>query len=187
MAFIGKQEAMENIAADLFNMLPTWDSVPEDHRAETPKRFVKMLKQMTEREEFNFTTFPATSQDMIVLSPIPFYTFCAHHVVPFYGVAHVAYVPDERIAGLSKFVRAVKYCAKGFWVQEELTAEIGDYIENILKPKGIGVVLQAEHMCMSMRGIQQPGVKTTTSTMRGVFADHNRTAKAEFMGIIGLR
>lgn len=187
MTFIGKQEAQERAAEELLSSLQAWATVPADHRAETPKRFVKMLKQMTEREEFNFTTFPAKSQDMIVISPIPFYTFCAHHIVPFYGVAHVAYVPDQEIAGLSKFVRAVKYEAKGFWVQEELTDSIANHIEDKLKPLGIGVVLQAEHMCMSMRGIQQPGVKTTTSTMRGVFADHKKTAKAEFMGMIGLR
>lgn len=174
----------EDAALSLLSSLEAWDRTPEAHRGDTPMRMVKALKQLTEREEFNFTTFPAESQDMITLSPIPFYTLCAHHVVPFYGVAHVSYVPDTQLAGLSKFARAVKYCAKGLWVQEELTTEIADFLEDNLHPLGVGVVLEAEHMCMAMRGVEMAGVKTTTSTMRGVYADHDKTAKAEFMEVI---
>lgn len=178
-------ESMQLRAAEaLLSSLHAWDRVPQDHRAETPKRFVSALKDLTERQFFKFTTFPATSQDMITLAPIPFYTLCAHHVVPFHGNAYVSYVPDQKLAGLSKFVRAVRWCAKGFWVQEELTADIADFLEENLSPLGVGVVLKAEHMCMSMRGVQVPGVVTTTSAMRGVYADHTRTAKAEFMEII---
>src|SRR5690606_30966395 len=110
---------------------------------------------------------------------------CAHHLVPFHGTAYVGYVPGERIAGLSKFARAVKYQAKGFWVQEELTTAIAEMIEEELNPLGTAVVIKAEHLCMAMRGVQQPGVITTTSAMRGVFADHSRTAKAEFMQYLG--
>ena len=164
--------------------MEAWDRTPEDHRADTPKRYVKALQQLTEREPFNFTTFAAVSSDMVTLGPIPFYTLCAHHVVPFYGNAWISYVPDERLAGLSKFARAVKYCAKGFWVQEELTTEIMDFLVDHLNPLGVGVVLKAEHLCMAMRGVQQPGVITTTSSMYGVYADHDRTAKAEFMELI---
>lgn len=175
---------MEQSASQLLRALEAWNRVPEDHRAETPKRFVSALVELTEREPFKFTTFPATSQDMITLAPIPFYTLCAHHVVPFHGYAYVSYVPDQKLAGLSKFVRAVRWCAKGFWVQEELTRTIANYLEVELEPLGVGVVLKAEHMCMAMRGVQVPGVLTTTSAMRGVYADHTRTAKAEFMQII---
>jgi GTP cyclohydrolase I len=164
--------------------LEAWHRTPEDHRADTPQRFLKMLWQLTQREEFNFTTFPAKSDEMIVLGPIPFYTMCAHHTAPFFGNAFIGYVPNGSIAGLSKFARAVKYLAKGFWVQEELTTEIATYLERKLYPRGIAVVVQAEHLCMAMRGVQQPGVITTTSSMRGVFADHDRTAKAEFMQFI---
>src|SRR5690606_13248912 len=128
--------------------------------------------------------FPADSKDMIVLAPIPFYTFCAHHLAPFYGHAMIGYVSDERIAGLSKFARAVRYIAKGFWVQEEMTHALADFIEENLSPLGVAVIVQAEHLCMAMRGVQQPDVITTTSSMRGVFADHNKTAKAEFMRLI---
>lgn len=93
-------------------------------------------------------------------------------------------MPDQKLAGLSKFVRAVRYCAKGFWVQEELTDAVADFIEEKLDPLGVGVILKAEHMCMAMRGVQVPGVITTTATMRGVYAYHDRTAKAEFMEAI---
>lgn len=175
----------EDYARGFLESLDAWRSVDKDHREETPRRMVAMFKQMTERERFNFTTFPAKSQDMITLGPIPFYTMCAHHTAPFFGRAYVGYVPDSRIAGLSKFARTVKYCAKGFWVQEELTEEISRFIEEHLKPLGVAIVLEAEHLCMAMRGVQQPGVITTTSSMTGVFGDHTRTAKAEFMQIIG--
>ena len=178
------QDQQAELAEMLLSSLEAWHRTPSDHRRETPKRFVKALKEMTQREEFNFTTFPATSQDMVTLGPIPFYTLCAHHVVPFHGNAWISYVPDRHLAGLSKFARAVQYCAKGLWVQEELTTEIADFITSKLQPLGVGVVLQAEHMCMSMRGVRQPGVVTTTSAMVGVYGDHSRTAKAEFLRFI---
>jgi GTP cyclohydrolase I len=144
-----------------------------------------MLWQLTHREEFNFTTFPNKGNDeMIVLAPVPFYTMCAHHTAPFFGKVYMGYIPDERIAGLSKFARTVKYMAKGFWVQEELTTEIAHFLEEKLNPLGVAIVVRAEHLCMAMRGVEQPGVMTTTSCMLGVFGDHTRTAKAEFMQII---
>lgn len=175
-------EAQINAAWDLLSSLPGWNKVPEDHRQKTPERFVKALEQMTTREPFEFTTFPnAGNDEMITLGPIPFYTLCAHHVVPFFGNAWVSYVPDKKIAGLSKFARAVRWSAKGLWVQEELTTEIANFIINVLDPKGVGVVIKAEHMCMAMRGVQVPGVITTTACMHGVYADHSRTAKAEFL------
>lgn len=181
-------EMNEYTVERMLSSLEAWDRTPEDHRANTPKRFLKALFQLVDRrsEEFEFTTFPANgSREMIVLGPIPFYTLCAHHLVPFHGTAYVGYVPGERIAGLSKFARAVKYQAKGFWVQEELTTAIAEMIEEELNPLGTAVVIKAEHLCMAMRGVQQPGVITTTSAMRGVFADHSRTAKAEFMQYLG--
>lgn len=162
--------------------IPDWDG-EDDHSANTPARFVRTLKELGDRdsEVFTFTTFEATSDEMIVLGPIPFYTLCAHHVVPFHGNVYVGYVPDLVIAGLSKFARTVKYISKGLWVQEDLTAAIHDFLEDKLRPNGMAVQLRAEHMCMSMRGVQMPGVITTTNKMSGVFADHARTAKAEFM------
>lgn len=174
----------ENHMYTALSSLEAWDRTPKYHRRGTPARMMSALRQMTEREEFNFTTFPTTSNDMVTLSPIPFYTLCAHHVVPFFGKVHISYVPNGKLAGLSKFARAVKYCAKGFWVQEELTAEIADFLVGNLSPLGVGVIVEAEHMCMAMRGVEMAGVMTTTSAMRGVYADHDKTAKAEFMEVM---
>lgn len=169
-------------ALAILESLSAWDRVPKDHREATPRRFLEALHQLTDREDFKFTTFPANGlNEMITLGPIPFYTLCAHHVVPFFGNAYVGYVPHDHIAGLSKFARTVKWCAKGLWVQEELTRDITNYLESRLLPDGLAVVLKAEHMCMAMRGVEQAGVITTTSAMRGVFADHSRTAKVEFL------
>jgi GTP cyclohydrolase I len=176
-----KQQDLEAAAEALLGGIVPGFSTTNPHSAETPKRFVKMMRQLCEPEEFNFTTFPATSDNMVTLSPIPFYTLCAHHVVPFHGTVHVGYVPDRSLAGLSKFPRAVRAVAKGLHVQEELTAKIADFLEEKLKPKGVAVVMKAEHMCMAMRGVEVAGVITTTAEMRGVFSDHSRTAKAEFL------
>ena len=176
-------------AASLLESLPGWDRIPEDHRANTPVRLVQALHELTVREDFNFTTFEnkGDSTEMIVLAPMPFYTMCAHHTLPFFGTAYIGYVPEGKIAGLSKFQRLVNWCAKGFWVQEELTRFLADELYNKLEPKGTAVVMRAEHLCMAMRGVQQPGVITTTSDMRGVYAQHDRLARAEFFELAGLR
>jgi GTP cyclohydrolase I len=177
-----KTQELEAAAETLLGGIVPGFSMKNEHSAATPGRFVKMLRQLCEPEpEWNFTTFPAHSDNMVTLSPIPFYTLCAHHVVPFHGTVHVGYVPDRTIAGLSKFPRAVRAVAKGLHVQEELTAKIADFLEEKLKPKGVAVVMKAEHMCMAMRGVEVAGVITTTAEMRGVFSDHTRTAKAEFL------
>jgi GTP cyclohydrolase I len=176
--------AQEEWALLLLSSLEAWSSTPEDHRGETPRRFVAALKEMTTREPFNFTTFEAKSQNMVVLSPLPFYSLCAHHVLPFHGYASVGYVPRSSIAGLSKFARSVKELSTGFHVQEELTSDIASFLQENLDPLGVAVIMKAEHMCMAMRGVGTPGVITTTSTMLGVFADHERTAKAEFLATI---
>jgi GTP cyclohydrolase IA len=181
-------QATVEAAEKLLSSLEAWDRVDPIHRAKTPQRFVHALEQLTTREDFQFTTFPNEGNDeMIVLGPIPFYTLCAHHIVPFFGKAYVGYIPESTIAGLSKFARAVKWCAKGFWVQEDLTTEIATMIEDHLRPRGVAVILEAEHMCMAMRGVETAGVITTTSKMTGVFGDHSRTAKAEFLETVRRR
>jgi len=159
----------------------------DDHGADTPKRFIRMLRELTSPEPFNFTTFPNDkgSQEMVVVQDIPFVSLCNHHVVPFVGVAHVGYIPNDRLVGLSKLARVVRHYAKSLQVQERLTQQIADRLVEELEPLGVAVVLKAEHMCMTIRGVQTPGTKTTTSAMLGVFSDHDRTAKAEFMQIIG--
>lgn len=180
-----KIDPLEEAAETILSSLDGWEQTPKAHREQTPKRFVKALQQLTTREPFEFTTFPNHGNDeMITLGPIPFFTLCAHHVVPFYGNAWIAYVPDQKIAGLSKFARTVKWAAKGLWVQEELTTYVADFLEDTLHPKGVAILMKAEHMCMAMRGVETAGVQTTTTCMRGVFSDHDRTAKAEFMATI---
>jgi len=163
-----------------------WDSDP--HLKQTPDRFARMLKDLTTPDDFDFTTFPNEGVDqMVIIKDIPFYTLCAHHVIPFYGYAHIGYVPDADIAGLSKFARTVKHFCKSLNVQEELTQTICNYLRDELQPVGVAVVMQAEHLCMTMRGAQVPGTKTTTSALWGCFRDPLEQARAEFFSAIGLR
>lgn len=155
-----------------------------EHTSRTPERFVKMLKELTTPKPFEFTTFESDHDEMIVVSPIPFYSLCSHHVIPFIGTAHVAYVPQGRLAGLSKVARTVQYHMRGLWTQEDLTSTVADYLQDHLHPLGVAVIMKAEHLCMTMRGAQSPGTQTTTSVMRGVFADHTRLARTEFLRLI---
>jgi GTP cyclohydrolase IA len=179
------KEALIDLAAELLEESTGLD-VTSEHGAHSPTRFVEMLLELTTPEPFNFTTFENLEgvDEMITISPIPFYTLCEHHIIPFFGTAHIAYVPSNRLAGLSKFARVVKSLSRGLWVQEHLTKEIADFLEAQLAPLGVAVVMRAEHLCMTMRGVQTPGAITTTSAVRGVFADHSRTAKAEFFATI---
>jgi GTP cyclohydrolase I len=155
------------------------------HSERTPARFLQMLREMTTPVEFSFTTFPAKSRDMVVVKQIPVVSLCAHHVVPFRGFAHVGYIPQERVVGLSKIPRLVQNCAKALSVQEELTSLIADELLDRLKTDDVAVVMECEHLCMTIRGVQAPGTTTYTATMRGVFSLHERTAKDEFMRAIG--
>jgi len=156
-----------------------------EHITDTPRRFVQMLQQMTSPEPFEFTTFESMSDEMIVVRDIDFVSLCVHHIVPFIGKAHVGYVPRGRMVGLSKIARTVRFEAATLTVQEALTARIANFLELKLEPHGVAVVLEAEHMCMALRGVKASGSVTTTSTMRGVFADHERLARSEFLQLIG--
>jgi GTP cyclohydrolase I len=142
-----------------------------------------MLEELTTAEEFEFTTFDndLRKDEMIVIKDIPFVSLCAHHLIPFAGYAHIGYIPIKVIAGLSKFPRAVKFWSKGLWTQEDLTDAIAHYLDDmLLEPLGVAVVMEAEHMCMTIRGVQTPGVKTITSTMLGAFLDPAKLARTEF-------
>jgi GTP cyclohydrolase IA len=170
-----------------------------EHGKDTPQRFVNALEEMTKCRDCNgscmkWKTFPAESDQMIIVKDIPFVSVCNHHVLPFIGKAHIGYIPvyEEnpqgvvsvvrgRIAGLSKFARVVHHFARRLQVQESLGREIKDFLIENLAPEGLAIVLQAEHTCMTIRGVQAPGTYTTTSIMCGAFSNHERTAKAEFM------
>ena len=164
--------------------------ISSGHGVDTPTRLVDTLRELTmcsscDGDCIKWKTFKNDGMDeMIVVENIPFTSLYNHHVLPFINVAHIAYVPDERIAGLSKFSRTVEHFARTLQVQERLTAQIGDYLEMQLSPRGTAVVMRAEHLCMTIRGAQAPGAMTTTAYMRGVFKDHERTAKAEFLAHI---
>ena len=133
------------------------------------------------------TSFPNGDYDEVVLvGGIDFHSLCAHHALPFWGTAAVGYLPGEKQAGLSKLARAVDHFSRRFQTQERLTHEIADYVQRELSPRGIGVVLRAEHLCMSMRGIRKPGHHTTTSDLRGVFRD-NPAARTEFFSLVHAR
>jgi GTP cyclohydrolase I len=168
---------MEIIWGDRFDL-------SSEHFKGTPERFVKMLRELTLQDPFEFTTFESNHDEMIVIKDIDFVSLCAHHIVPFMGKAHIAYVPRGKIAGLSKFARVVASASSDLTVQEDLTGKIADFLEKTLEPLGVAVVMEAEHMCMTIRGIKAPGTKTVTSVMRGVFADHTRMARQEFLQLI---
>jgi GTP cyclohydrolase I len=120
---------------------------------------------------------------MVVIKDIPFYSMCEHHFLPFFGLVHVGYIPNGRIVGASKLPRAVDILAKRPQLQERLTSQIAEVIEDVIQPKGVGVVIKAEHMCMTMRGVKKPGSKIVTSAMRGNFRSRAAT-RAEFVSLV---
>jgi GTP cyclohydrolase IA len=156
------------------------------HSEDTPRRFVDMLMELTTPTEIKWTTFPNENMDeMIIQRSIPFSSLCEHHVIPFIGVCHIGYVPKDLIVGLSKLARVVHHFAHALQVQERLTQQIADFLNENLKPRGVAVIMDAEHLCMTVRGAQAPGTRTSTATMLGVFGDHDRTAKMEFLSRLG--
>jgi GTP cyclohydrolase IA len=150
---------------------------------ETPRRMVAAYAELLTPRTFRPTTFPNDDYDELVLvRSIPFHSLCMHHLLPFHGVAHVGYLPGERILGLSKFARVVELFARDLQVQERLTKQIADWLQEQLAPRGVGVVLEAEHLCMSLRGVQKFGAKTVTSALHGLVRDDPRT-RQEFLAL----
>lgn len=148
---------------------------------ETPKRYIKFLKQFTEKEEFNFTVFEAEGYDeMIVQKDIPFFSLCEHHIAPFFGTATVAYIPTDKIVGLSKLARTVHHYARQLQNQERITNQIAERLIEELKPAGVAVTLSARHFCMEMRGVKTHDVHTITTKVTGAFKDKPET-RAEYM------
>ncbi|WP_456601143.1 MULTISPECIES: GTP cyclohydrolase I FolE [unclassified Blastococcus] len=131
------------------------------------------------------TTFEEDHDELVLVKDIPMYSTCEHHLVPFHGMAHVAYIPGEdgRVTGLSKLARLVEVYARRPQVQERMTRQIADALDDVLKPRGVLVVVQAEHLCMAMRGIRKPGSSTVTSAVRGIFRD-NAATRSEAMGLV---
>ena len=149
---------------------------------DTPKRVAKAWNELTHQDYFNLTTFSSEGYDeMIISRNIKYYTFCEHHLLPFFGVAHIGYIPDKKIVGLSKLARTVEYFSKTLNTQEYLTDNIALKINNALKPKGIGVVVEGRHMCQEMRGIKKEG-SMITSCLKGIFRD-DLNVKKEFLSL----
>jgi GTP cyclohydrolase I len=154
--------------------------------AETPRRVVDAFEELLTPAPFALTTFENTEgyDELVIARDIPVHSVCAHHLLPFVGVAHVAYLPGSRIMGLSKLARAVQMFARGLQVQERLTSRVATWLDERLQPKGVGVVIEAEHLCMTTRGVQARGARTVTSSLQGLVRDDGRT-RAEFLALAG--
>ena len=174
--------AAERAAADLLRALGL--DLSRDGLAETPRRLVESYAELLTPREFRPTTFPNTEgyDELVLARAIPITSVCEHHLLPFVGVAHVGYLPGERILGLSKLARVVELFAHGPQVQERLTTQIAGWLETHLSPKGVGVVIEAEHLCMTLRGVQAIGARTLTSTMLGVLR-HDSRSRSEFFAL----
>jgi GTP cyclohydrolase I len=155
---------------------------------ETPRRVADMYAEvfsglLQDPTEVLRVGFEEGHQELVLVKDVPFYSMCEHHFLPFHGVAHIGYIPNGRVVGLSKLARALEILARRPQLQERLTSQLADAIMSTLEPAGVAVVIQADHLCMTMRGIRKPGSLTVTSAMRGVF-QRSAPTRAEFMSLI---
>ncbi len=162
--------------------------VKDESLADTPDRVVRMHAETLTPASFDLITFQNDegSDELVIARNIRFHSLCEHHLLPFHGVAHIGYLPGERILGLSKLARVVDLFAASLQVQERLTRQIANWLEDHMEPRGVGVVLEAEHLCMSLRGVSKPGVTTVTSALHGLVRTDPRTSD-EFLALAGRR
>jgi GTP cyclohydrolase I len=184
-----QQRKLDVVAHHVRGILTTLGlDLKDPNLAETDLRVAKMYLEMfhglQEGAEPKVTTFPNEEcySHMVMEKEIPFYSMCAHHLVPFYGHAHIAYIPNERILGLSKFARILEFYAKRPQLQERLTEQVVTYLDEKLRPQGAMVVIEARHLCVEMRGVKKPGALTVTSALRGIF--HQKTVREEFLDLL---
>ena len=156
--------------------------------SQTPRRMAQAYGEMLAPRSFDLTTFPNDENydELVLARAIPVHSVCEHHMLPFVGVAHVGYLPGQRILGLSKLVRVVEMFARRVQVQERLTRQTADWLQTELRPRGVGVIIEAEHMCMTMRGVRAAGTTTMTSSLLGTLRDDPRS-RAEFLALAGSR
>ena len=159
------------------------DPLPE-RLLDTPRRVAASYAELLTPAPFTLTTFPNDEgyDELVLARAIPFHSLCQHHLLPFTGLAHVGYLPDGRILGLSKLARVVELFARRLQVQERLTTQVADWLQTQLEPKGVGVVLEAEHLCMTLRGVQATGARTVTSALHGRLRDDPRS-RQEFLAL----
>jgi GTP cyclohydrolase IA len=174
--------AAERAAADL--LLALGADLDDEGLRETPRRMAAAYAELLTAEPFDPTTFPNDDgyDELVVVRAIPFHSLCMHHLLPFHGVAHLGYLPGEHIIGLSKLSRVVEHFARDLQIQERMTKQIADWLQDELGAKGVGVVLEAEHLCMSLRGAQKAGTRTVTSALHGLVRDDPRT-RQEFLAL----
>jgi GTP cyclohydrolase I len=174
--------AAEDAVADLLRALG--QDVDSEHLRETPARVARSFAELLTPSAFSPTSFPNHQRydELVVARDIPFHSLCEHHLLPFRGVAHVGYLPGGRILGLSKLARVVEMFARRLQVQERLTQQVAHWLEEQLEPKGVGVVLEAEHLCMSLRGVRSTGALTVTSALTGIVREDART-RTEFLAL----
>jgi GTP cyclohydrolase IA len=177
-------EAIERAVVDLLRGLGRDPDGP--HLAETPRRVAAAYAELLTAPQFDLTTFPNDEgyNELVLATAIPVQSLCEHHLLPFSGVAHIGYLPGERILGLSKLVRVLDLFARDLQVQERLTQQVADWLQENLAPRGIGVVIEAEHQCMSLRGVRARGARTTTSALHGLLREDARS-RQEFFALTG--
>ncbi len=189
-AFDDKEKArLKRVAVHVRAILEELDLDLEDPNLQNTdirvaKMYAEMFHGLREGNEPRVTTFPNDEgySGMVMEAQIPFYSMCSHHLVPFYGHAHMAYVPNDQIVGLSKLPRILEFYAKRPQLQERLTEQVVTYLERKLKPQGAMVVIEARHLCVEMRGVKKPGAVTVTSAIRGIF--HERPIREEFLDLL---
>lgn len=167
------------------------EDITREGLLETPDRIARMYEELAAgygdcAAEHLKKRFHVDTNDMVMEKDIPFYSFCEHHMLPFYGTAAIAYIPNDEVVGLSKIARTLEVFAKRFQLQERLTAQVADAFMDELKPQGVMVMIEAEHMCMTMRGIKKPGSKTVTAITRGVFSE-NEALQNQFYRMLNQR
>lgn len=174
--------AAQRAAADL--LVALGGDLTDEGLRETPRRVAAAYAELLTPQPFRPTTFPNDERydELIIARSIPFHSLCMHHLLPFHGVAHIGYLPGARILGLSKLGRVVELFARDLQLQERLTVQIADWLQRHLAPKGVGVVLDAEHLCLSLRGVQKVGTTTVTCALRGLLRDDPRT-RQEFLAL----
>jgi GTP cyclohydrolase IA len=174
--------AAERAVADLLRALGRDPGEP--HLAETPRRVADSFAEMLTPREFELTTFANDEgyNELVMARDIPVQSLCEHHLLPFAGVAHIGYLPGDRILGLSKLARVLDLFARDLQVQERLTQQVADWLQDNLAPRGVGVVIEAEHLCMSLRGVRARGARTTTSALHGLLREDSRS-RMEFLAL----